>query len=728
MRTILQFSFVLFFINCAVLSVAQLPMNNNSSIHINQNDTIICTGDSLVLSVVDTFSIDTFLVEQFTMTFPTAYSRYVQTTDSTKYIMKISGTYSKWASWQNQVLDAAYRSNNGTITQRSLPANYSGGALRPTPDVYNPQHVYNFEFMGNGTPIHFTFADSYYSDNWGSLNIEIYAIQTPFITWSTNDTSSMITVAPNQTTTYYATLMPDGSQDSITVTVADTFYINETQTLCQGGSLNIFGNSVNSAGTYCQTFLSTNGCYTKHCIAVIDTVQMLNPQVVNPTCEQYQNGSITLNPTGGTPPYSYQWNDNTTASALANLYGGNYSVTVTDVNGCSNIDTFMIGATNFITLSFATQHVDCNMPTGDIIATPIGGVAPFSYQWDTGDSTNQISNLVSNTYWVTVTDTMGCQAIQSAQILSVDTFEITGQTVDLACFGDANGAIQLFSNETIPFTCVWNDGDTSQNRNNLTAGNYSVTVTNNNGCVEILDTIIASPLALSNVNFSNITHACFANNGTLTASVGNGTPPIQYAWNNNATTSTISNLAPNNYVVTATDANGCTRIDSAEVYGSPTGDFNYQDTGLTVSFTNLSTDVQSHSWDFGDGNTSSQIHPTHIYASSGSYQVTLTVTNPCGSVSVIQTIVIINTNTNEAIENQSFKIYPNPTLGQVTIDYQGNSNGLETVDIFSANGQLVQQYHFNNQTQTTIYLNDLPNGIYIFRINGTINKRVIKMN
>ena len=208
-----------------------------------------------------------------------------------------------------------------------------------------------------------------------------------------------------------------------------------------------------------------------------------------------------------------------------------------------------------------------------------------------------------------------------------------------------------------------------------------------------------------------------------------------YAWSTGANTQNITVSATGTYYLTVTDACGNTFDDSTVVWiDSPTADFAWGVNGLQGVFNNLSTNATSYSWDFGDGNTSTEVNPIHDYTNSGTYTVILTAMNDCGgadtmSVQVTASMAGIE---DQSLEDRGINVYPNPTQGDVTVDFTMLLGEDITLILTDMNGRVVYSDMISNQMggyQKHVSLSDLSDGMYILRIdteNESITKRIVK--
>lgn len=335
--------------------------------------------------------------------------------------------------------------------------------------------------------------------------------------------------------------------------------------------------NVGSVTSCMITVTVSDACGRQTSTATPITIQPCSQSVtssVTPLCPGATNtGVINMTVTGGTAPYTYTWTrsgggsgsgNGTTISGLAT---GTYTVTITSTGGCSNTFTATVGTYPAIVITPTVTPVACSGgATGSISLAVSGGTPGYTYNWGGGITTQNRSGLTAGNYSVTVTDAQGCTA--TANSISVtQPAAITGTptVTPVPCFGQATGAITLaVAGGTGPYTYQWNDGASTQNRTNIPAGTYSVTITDSKSCTgTVTNIVVTQPSAALTASLSKTDPSCGASNGSVTATVSGGTGPYTYDWNGTPTgdgTATITGLASGNYQVTITDAKNCTFI------------------------------------------------------------------------------------------------------------------------------------------------------------------------
>ncbi len=319
-------------------------------------------------------------------------------------------------------------------------------------------------------------------------------------------------------------------------------------------------------GTYTLVVTDANGCSITLPAGTINEpapVQLTIVDVGMVSCNGEGDGFIDLEVSGGTPGYTYLWEGGQTVQDLDFLTAGTYSVTVTDANGCTAdtsvqvmepdaIDIQLVGSDSVLCISDLSGNLDIEVT---------GGNPPFEYLWSTGDTTEDLMDVGSGTYSVTVTDLSLCTQSDTFTIVATEQLTVSLDTViHVPCADDSTGAISITVEEgTMPFDFAWSTGDTTEDVSNLPPGTYTVTVTDANTCEVTLSATVdgPDPLLIQLDTFGTIACAGDAT-GFLDVSVSGGTSPYSYSWNTGDTTQDLSNLPSGTYTLDVTDANGCT--------------------------------------------------------------------------------------------------------------------------------------------------------------------------
>jgi hypothetical protein len=223
-----------------------------------------------------------------------------------------------------------------------------------------------------------------------------------------------------------------------------------------------------------------------------------------------------------------------------------------------------------VSASISSQtNVSCNGGTdGSATVTATGGTSPYTYAWSNATTTANVTNLAAGTYTVTVSDANNCTATSSLSITEPTTL-LSSVAIDsnVSCNGLSNGGLTASANGgTSPYTFAWSNSATTASITGLTAGTYSVTVSDANGCTSTANGTITEPTALAVASATNTNVTCNGGaDGSATVTATGGTSPYTYAWSNTGTTASITGLTAGTYTATVTDANGCTTTTTATV-------------------------------------------------------------------------------------------------------------------------------------------------------------------
>ncbi|WP_185113254.1 beta strand repeat-containing protein, partial [Chryseobacterium sp. Hurlbut01] len=470
-----------------------------------------------------------------------------------------------------------------------------------------------------------------------------------------------------------------------------------------------------SAGTYTVTVTDNFGCQTTRTFTITQPATSVSGTTVvtNVSCNGSSNGAINLTPTGGTAPYTFNWGGGITTEDRTGLAAGTYTVTITDANGCTGtVNATVTQPATSVSGTTVVTNAACNgSSNGAINLTPTGGTAPYTFNWGGGITTEDRTGLSAGTYTVTITDANGCTGTVNATVTQPAT-SVSGTTVvtNVSCNGSSNGAINLTpTGGTAPYTFNWGGGITTEDRTGLSAGTYTVTITDANGCTGTVNATVTQP-ATSVSGTTVVTNAACngSSNGAINLTPTGGTAPYTFNWGGGITTEDRTGLSAGTYTVTITDANGCTGTVNATVTqpatsvsgttvvtnvscnGSSNGAINLTPTGGTAPYT----------FNWGGGITTED----RTGLSAGTYTVTITDANGCtGTVnatvtqpatSVSGTTVVTNAACNGS-SNGAINLTPtggtapytfNWGGGITTEDRTGLAAGTYTVTITDANG------------------------------------------
>ena len=284
-------------------------------------------------------------------------------------------------------------------------------------------------------------------------------------------------------------------------------------------------------------------------------------------CFGDSTGWINATIIGGALPYSFAWSNGVNAEDIYNIPAGTYVLNVTDNIGCVTTASIVVSQPNAPLFSNAiVNNQSCfGSVNASINANMTGGTAPYTYSWNTGQSSLFIGPLVVGQYNLHVTDALGCTLDTSFTITQPAPLLIPGTVVNVACYGDSTGYITALPNGgTAPYNYSWSNGQNTHVDTLIPAGNYTVTVTDAHGCTASALFNVAQPVAPLALSVFTTSVGCFgASTGAIDLTVNGGTPGYTYLWSNNATSQDIQALAQGTYSVLVTDQHGC--VDSLMV-------------------------------------------------------------------------------------------------------------------------------------------------------------------
>lgn len=461
------------------------------------------------------------------------------------------------------------------------------------------------------------------------------------------------------------------------------------------------------AGLYTLTISDTGGCtntvdFTLAEPAALATSIVLNQGVI---CGGDCNAQVTASISGGTPVYSVLWSTGATTASISNLCAGNYSVTVTDANGCKDSASITITEPPLLVLSVAQSGtILCSGDsTVTLTASASGGVAPYSFVWSNGSTNSVQNNVGAGTYFVTLTDSLGCQKIDSVTVTEPPLLTAFATiNTPVICGSSCTGSVTITAAGGTPvYTYSWPGGLTGATQNGLCAGSYDITVTDANGCTEIVSFVLAdpNPLVLSSTVVSAIT--CFGEcDGEVTVSTTGGVNPIVFTWPGGIVGATQDSLCAGTYVVTATDSVGCTETISVVVA---------QPALFTVSLTQVGIVLCNGDSGVNINSTITGGTPPYLYFWTGGGPTTPNLTNVGAG-----TYSLVVADSNLCTSSASITVTEPDTLDvTITINTLISCGGSPTGDITAVGtgGTLPYSFSWSNGGGTANITN-LPGGTY----------------
>ena len=474
-------------------------------------------------------------------------------------------------------------------------------------------------------------------------------------------------------------------------------------------SFEINGGSVTSNGL----FNLTNGLFS---IIAIDALGCLDTVVVEiqdvgtpitvgqgstfqPVCADVCNGTAQVDVAGGNLPYSYQWSNGLTVANGMGLCPGNYSVLVTDTDGCSATTSIIINEPAPIVLGTNVSGSSCGLADGSVVANVTsGGSAPFTFTWSNGDSGNTADSLAAGNYAVNVVDANQCNLYRIVAVNSSSGPTVVENLSTISCNGFSDGAIDLtITGGTAPIEVQWSTGFITEDITGLSAGVYDVTISDASGCVILKTYQLNEPDAI-NLNITTTPASCGVADGEIQLLAAGGTSPYTYQWDANAgnsTATTVNSLPAGLYEVQITDNNNCATTFTAALSNDNGPSINVDQviqpncqTGGGNVYVTIGGGTSPYNYLWSNGAISADLQ--NVY--EGNYSLTVTDAGNCVSTAAFQL--------------NGINIFPQPVC-MITVDTISNNNmiiwektpgiGIESFRIYRATS--VPGIYFHIATQ-----------------------------
>ena len=422
-------------------------------------------------------------------------------------------------------------------------------------------------------------------------------------------------------------------------------------------------------GNYIVTVTDDVGCTAveSFTIEIYDPI-VITADITQESCDGGGNGIIYISMTNGFGPFEYSWSTGYVGEDPDGLVSGTYIVTVTDVFGCTGTESFIVSQGGDIEVAITTQDVSCGgAADGSIDLEVQGGVPPYSYMWDNGETTQDLTGIAAGDYEVTIEDNGGCTYINVITIEANPGVEYSVQVFDSECSDSDNGHIHFtISTGTPPYTYTWSNNGTGPDQTDLAPGTYSVTITDANGCAVDTSLIVEAPGAIAITGTPSSASCPGMNDGSLEAEASGGTGPYSYLWSTGTTSSKLDSVVAGDYIVTVTDANGCTldsvfsieSLDAIEVSGAVVNASCDGSSDGSIDVT-VSGGTAPYSYSWSSGESTEDISGL----AEGTYELTVTDVNGCiqiiefaisgaGSIVVSDNItgILCNGDTNGSID------------------------------------------------------------------------------
>jgi PKD repeat protein len=274
------------------------------------------------------------------------------------------------------------------------------------------------------------------------------------------------------------------STHTISVAVLPNTFTSEDISICFGETTDIFGQPIGTSGTYEMTFPAANGCDSTHTVnlTVFDEI-FIQIDKTDASCFGAANGSATATASGGTGGFIYAWSNGDTGPSATGLMAGTYTVTVMDASGCMQEASVTVSQPTAVVASISSVNVSCT-ELGSATVSATGGTGSITFEWGNGSTDATIGDLLAGTYTVTATDANGCTGTASVTITGALGPNASINIEQAVTASQPNGGelSVTITAGTAPFAIEWSNGETTASIDSLGSGEYSVTVTDANGC------------------------------------------------------------------------------------------------------------------------------------------------------------------------------------------------------------------------------------------------------
>lgn len=601
---------------------------------------------------------------------------------------------------------------------------------------------------------------SCFAGNDGSINVSITGGTLPYkYTWSTGDTiaslsnlsagSYFVTVKDANDSTDFdvAVITQPASALSINVSSGDVSCNGLTDgfvdlTVSGGTSpyVYVWSSGVTtedisnlSGGTYNCSIFDGNTCTGTVIANINDPIGFILSTVTsNITCAGNTDGAINLSISGGgTSPYVYKWSNSQTIEDISGLSAGTYAVTVIDSVFYCSITSVTISEPTAISATVASTNPKCKGDSDGLInITVSGGSTPYSFKWSTGAITEDISGLIAGSYAVTVKDANNCSSVNNVTVTEPDSLlTVSTKNANLTCNGGSDGTATVSSwGGLAPYSISWSTGSTSTKITNLTAGNYTATITDSYGCQKNITSTLTEPAGMTlSITSTNI--SCFgAFDGAVDLTVSGTSTPYTYSWNTSETTEDIKYLSSGTYTVNVTDSNGCATTTNVTLT---------QPGQITLTFTTVFP-TGANAFDGKATVNASGGTPPYTYlwstnaaASSidsldyGLYTVVVTDSKGCqqgGHADVANGMT-------DKLLMKHIEVYPNPATDILFIDFKLINIPNVSLEIYDVLGNKVFHNTSLKLPKNKLDLTLLSSGIYFLKLNlngNSVMKKIVK--
>jgi hypothetical protein len=481
-----------------------------------------------------------------------------------------------------------------------------------------------------------------------------------------------------------------------------------------------------AAGIYTVNITDANGCVFSSSATISQPTQ---PLVVSATstsasCSQ-SDGSASAVVTGNTAAIQYLWSNGQTGATASNLSAGAYTVTITS-GGCSAHSTVNVNNINAPVINHVSSSPACfGANTGSINTIVTGGTQPYQYLWSNGGVGTAQSGLTAGTYTFIVIDNANCQSSIVVTLTQPNPLNVALTATPTSCSGTPQGTVNAtVSGGTQPYLYSWSNGSGGTAINNLNAGQYSLSITDANGCSTEASAQVINPDGVMAYAIDSDLNCFGGTNGAVEVIITDGTPPFTYEWNNGITgTALITELTAGDYSCVVTDANGCS-FTATETVDQPQG--NMPEILGQISVNPFSTETYSTAWQEGydyswtatGGNVLVGPNSNFIevqWGASGTGEVTLTMTDGTGCDIITTLVVSIGGQSISEDYDNAIRIFPVPLMDHLTIQAPQEFHNVPFA-IYDAVGKVIVSGKITQEINV-LPVHQLASGTYMLKLN-----------
>ena len=382
----------------------------------------------------------------------------------------------------------------------------------------------------------------------------------------------------------------------------------------------------------------------------------------------------------------------------------------------------------FVSIGNITNVLCFGETSGSATATGSAGLAPYTYSWSNGEDSTYVDQLAAGQLSILLMDDNGCYAYDTIQITQPDAIQDSVfNKVEPLCYGDETGGLGiLISGGVTPYTYSWSNSETTSSIANLGHGTYMLTLTDNNGCEEVYSYDIIAPEKLENDMEITDVWCQGDSNGVVQTDVEGGVGLYDYTWSTGDTNTQLSDLFEGDYILTITDINGCTLLDTASV------SYIHENPTILMDSTEIICVEQTAILDAGAGfiyawSTNQSTQSIEI-SDPGTYSVTVTDFNGCSSSKDVLVTLDSCLGITNVINMPSHRIYPNPSNGTIHFEVLSIDHNLETIQLESISGQVIKTIPISGVRSGVLDFMDVAKGVYIINLefdNGISSEQII---